>query len=124
MRLSRGVGFAQPASAVFAVFAVFALVAGCSLNPQPLPPDQPGDASVFGAAPGVGDGSGGASDASTLSSDAAKAMDAAGVPRPVDGGDLEDAATVDASDAGPDGATSDGAADAADSGTPDANPSD
>ena len=73
------------------------LIAGCDLNPQPLPPgDTPSDAGTY--SPGAG--------GSTGSSDAAppKVSDAGGVPLPPAG------------DAGSDAAAGDGGTDAADGG--------
>ena len=97
------------------------LLAGCDLNPQPLPPgDTPGDAT---ATPGAGGSTGGDSaDAGpTKFGDAGNPMPPVGdagldamVPADagLDGGDAGDAAT-DGGDAG-DGGTSDGGGDGGD----------
>jgi hypothetical protein len=76
----------------------FAGLVGCSLNPQPLPPDNPGDAGGTNFVPGPptendagtpqGRNDGGATDAG------AQALDASPMPPPVlDGG--EDGASTD-----------------------------
>ncbi len=108
---------AAHAITVSAIFAASLLAAawGCTLNPQPLPPDQPADAAFGGAADDAATRS--HSDASSLQSDASSGVDAGQVPPgPYDGGapGLDAGGGEDAgSDAALDGEAPDGAIDAA-----------
>jgi hypothetical protein len=77
-------------------------IGACTLNPQPLPPDQPGDGGLYNGAPGSSDAATPTAyaDASHKSDDAA--TDAPAVTAPPDG-------AIGADDAG--GATPDGSSD-------------
>jgi hypothetical protein len=84
------------------VLALAGALAGCSLNPQPLPPDNPGDAAFTNPAGGTGAGDGGNDHTGDGSLTVPPTADA-GLPPPVPGtdagGDGETPAPVDGGDA-------------------------